>query len=234
MINEIKQEASLPVQSRVDVMVLASINKYLESEGTYVTSMSQLVSWALDLLCNILSNNNLLKMNYLSFTEAYDYLKERGLYQPGVGKGGHKKAIKARRFESMRSRGIDPKVVDKDHYHDIHNKRSIMTAKPSGQISTQQGETLIEEATRIYEEMSKPKVMFEKGDKPRDTSPIVEQVSTGGLNEEKYKLLMGEPSVDSKGKVGSRPKLKSKEEADKAMLEVEKEDRIELDRLKNM
>ena len=133
---DIKREASLPVQSRVDTKVLASLLRYWEGEGQYIRTMSQLLSWSMDLLFEILSRNNRLNTIYDSFAEADDYLIDRGLYQPGIGKRGRRKASSARKFESMRIEGIDPKSTDSGAFNSVHNKQGVNVSNIGDTIDT--------------------------------------------------------------------------------------------------
>ena len=55
---EIKVEASIPVQSRVDIRALAEMVLYWDGEGVYIKTMSQLVNWTVDLCSQILKLND--------------------------------------------------------------------------------------------------------------------------------------------------------------------------------
>lgn len=94
----VKQESSVPVQSRVSVMTLAELDNYWNSEGYEIRSMSQLVSWSLDLLCEILDSNKLLT-RVESIGEAHSYLKKKGLYQRSLEKRSFKKITKDIKYE---------------------------------------------------------------------------------------------------------------------------------------
>ena len=52
-----KQETSIPVQSRTSIISLAELAKYWETTEYDIRSMSQLISWSLDLLRDILKSN---------------------------------------------------------------------------------------------------------------------------------------------------------------------------------
>ncbi len=126
MDKDAKREASLPVQSRIDIRSLATACRYWEGEGVYIDTMSKLVSWSMDLLVEILSRNDRLNTVYSSMTEAINYLEGRGLYSPGSGSGkGRKKAAIGMRFESMKLSGIDPKFENSKDYNMTHNKGSV-------------------------------------------------------------------------------------------------------------
>ena len=234
----VKVEASLPVQARVDVRTLAGLSEYLKSEGMYIDSMSKLVSWSLDLLHEILVSNDRLKIKYLSFTDAYDYLMERGLYQPGVGKGGSKKAQNSRRFESMRLRGINPVVEAKEHYNLTHNKHSVQTSGFSAPVIAGVDATKEAELDDIWERAQKDirdEKAKERAKKGPDTSEIVPQIMSPGLDTETYNRLMAEPATGSNPvKFSDMPRSKTDEENEEEALEIEKEDRLMKEKLKNM
>jgi hypothetical protein len=136
MNSEIKQEASIPVQARVSIVSLAELIMYWESEGKIIKSMSQLVAWSIELLCEVLRANNKLPRGVESIAEAHKYLLSKDMYQPSLKKRSFDKIGAAISFEGMREEGIDPSVkigIGKDiknsnvvgAYNILHNKHSI-------------------------------------------------------------------------------------------------------------
>jgi hypothetical protein len=137
MKGETKQEASIPVQSRINIAVLAELDTYWLSEGRGIRSMSQLVSWSLELLREILKANGKIDISIESVAQAHKYLLERNLYQPSLfNKRGFDKIGAAIMFENMREDGNDPSIKIGDPkepenqnivraYNMLHNKRSI-------------------------------------------------------------------------------------------------------------
>lgn len=133
---EAKQEASMSVQSRISAATLAELDMYWLSEGKRIKSLSQLISWSTDLLCEILWANGKLASRVESVAEARKYLLDRELCQPSLYERGFAKMGVAVSFEGMREAGIDPskevkygKFVDNKNtiskYHMLHNKRSV-------------------------------------------------------------------------------------------------------------
>jgi len=136
MKREQKQEASMSVQSRISAATLTELDIYWMSESKKIKSISQLVSWSLDLLCEILWANQKLRRRVESIAEARKYLMERELIQPSLYERGFDKLGTAVTFEGMREAGIDPsrklmsgRFVDNSNitrkYNMLHNERSV-------------------------------------------------------------------------------------------------------------
>ena len=125
---EIKLEATIPVQARVDITTLCNLDIYWLGEKHGIKSLSQLVSWSLDLLLDILKENGHLEGHeVIKISDAYRYMNERGLMQRGVMKYGREKLATAMRFEALREEGIDPKEYTPRHYNMIHNSHTDKT-----------------------------------------------------------------------------------------------------------
>lgn len=122
MERESRTEASLPVQSRVNIVWLAKLVKYWESEGFWIKSMSQLISWNIDLLHEILVANGKISGEDIKVVEAKECLVKRGLMQKSLKKRGFMKLGAAVRFGGMRDVGVDPKLVDPVSYNVLHKK----------------------------------------------------------------------------------------------------------------
>jgi len=128
--NDKKVESSIPVQSRIDIRLLAEMTMYWESQGVYIKSMSQLLSWSLDLCKQIIESNGQLPKIIETVLEASDFLIMRELYQPGTGMGrkGKNKITRARQLENLRLEGVDPKFGKsggKNEYRLMHNSHSV-------------------------------------------------------------------------------------------------------------
>ena len=146
---EIKQEQSIPTAARVNLITLAKLSEWWNSSGHQVRSMSQLISWSMDLLKEILVSNGKILDTEISVVEANRYLSEHGLYQQSVRRRAVKKIATAIRFEGMREEGIDPKAELPSHYNILHNKKSIEAF--SQIVDIPQGE-LEEQIRRSWEE----------------------------------------------------------------------------------
>lgn len=122
---EVRQEASMPVQSRVSVIDLAELDEYWDSGGYRIKTISQLISWSLELLCNILRANGKLPREINTVVEANKVLEARMLRQAGMRHKAFMKNAAAVRFESMREEGNDPRREIADQYKVLHNAGSV-------------------------------------------------------------------------------------------------------------
>jgi len=128
--SEIKVERSIPVQSRVNLVELAMLDRYFSELGEEIRSMSQLLSWGISLLVETLEANNVLPTKFESLVEANRYLNMRGLYQPGMKSRGRKKLGTALGFESMRGNGINPRNYVKQQFNTIHGNEKKNMDRP--------------------------------------------------------------------------------------------------------
>lgn len=126
---EVRQESSIPVGTRVSMVSLAELDMFWREEGYNVRSMSQLVSWSLDLLCDVLKSNKKMPVEVESVMQAHNYLDSRNLYQKSSKKRGIKKIGTALGFESLREQGIDPKDYAPKQYKIVHNERSVQPSE---------------------------------------------------------------------------------------------------------
>ena len=138
---EIRQERSIPVQSRVNLVELAELDRYFMEHGQEIRTMSQLLSWGISLLIEVLEANNALTEKFESLTEAHRYLNIRGLYQPGMMNRGRKKLGMSMGYESLRLEGVDPRWYDKNNFENIHNENSVKTFEGKV-VSGREDETL--------------------------------------------------------------------------------------------
>ena len=240
MINEVKQEASLPVQGRIDIRTLANLAMYWEINGVNIESMSQLLSWSVELAQHLLSLDGALPFVTDSVAEANGILMERGLYKPGTRKRGQAKAFQAMVFESLRSHGTNPSIHMKPQYNTLHNVRSVKTPEYSDPVASTKiiTDDMWENAQkRIREEEEK-----EKKVRGPDTSPIVKVESLRSGNEEEIDAMLNEAkrraAESEEGqeleKKSDVPRAATKEELDARALELEREERAQLERFKNM
>lgn len=121
---EIKQESSVPIQSRISITSIAKLDSFWFKEGYSIRTMSQLIAWSMDLLCEVLENNKKIE-GEVSVADAYRYLQQRGLFQNSMMKRSFQKAATAVRFEGMREEGLDPRTEAQLQYNRIHNKQSV-------------------------------------------------------------------------------------------------------------
>ena len=186
---ETKQEGSVSVQSRVNVIDLGDLTEWWGGEGIHIKNMSQLVSWSISLLCEILETNEKMKRGN-SVAEAYNKLDVRGLLQKSFKDRNMKKISTAMRFESMRDEGFDPRQVQMQ-YNVVHNKASV---KPwMGSVEVGDGGrdlTYLDEAyKRIAEEKKK-----EIAQACRDNVELARQ--SGSLVQNRLKVESSIPERD--------------------------------------
>jgi len=115
---EIRREATVPVQSRIDIRTLAEICKYFADGEAKISTASQLVSWSLEILAETLRRNDKIELDKPSIEAAYQYLESNGLMQKRMKR---KKLTLARGFEELRMEGEDPMMYASGDYKSIHN-----------------------------------------------------------------------------------------------------------------
>ena len=144
-----KVESSVPVQSRISIVTLAELEMYWASQGIKINSMSQLISWSLDILRELLYSNGKLPKAIDLVADAHNHLSELGLYQQGLKKRSMKKIANAMAFESLRFEGVDPQQYVKKQYNTVHNSKSVRAPEGQG-LHPDVGEMV-----KIYEEKEK-------------------------------------------------------------------------------
>lgn len=147
-----KQESSIPIQSRISLISLAELAKYWKDTEYEIRTMSQLVSWSLDLLRDILKANDMITKDIESVVEARDYLVDNNLWQRKVSKRAFVKLGNAVRFQGFRDRGENPETRDemsKIGHNLMHNKHSVEPYEDK--VSARQ--RLVAKATAIYHEL---------------------------------------------------------------------------------
>lgn len=186
---ESRQERSIPVQSRIDMVSLARLDKYWMSEGYYIRTMSQLVNWSVDLICEVLVSNEKMPSGIDSAMEANRHLMQRGLYQPSMLKKGFKKRAAALGFESLRDEGVEPADYAEGQYRNMHNERSVKVfegkVRPRKEEEKMHYRDDVEEALRkVEEEKEKERdKSTKKAIKAAKASGVLATESTEGLRE---------------------------------------------------
>ena len=129
-----KQESSIPVQSRVSIVTLAALDNYWMGEGREIRTVSQLVSWSLYLLTEILTENDILGIEP-SIEEARNYMMKRKLYQRNMDVRGYQKLGNAIKFQGMREDGCSPQQSinpqDRAAFGIMHKAPNRFSGKPS-------------------------------------------------------------------------------------------------------
>ena len=123
---EVKVERSLVVSSRIDLVSLMRLDKFWESKkGVRINSMSQLVSWSIDLLVDVLEGNQLVGNQGESIVDAHRHFETKGLYQKSNLKKNRQKISAGIRFSNIREQGRSPMFDDGVSYKILHNKNSV-------------------------------------------------------------------------------------------------------------
>jgi len=214
MNEEVKQEASIPVQTRVNIVKLASMLEYWESTGYNIKTMSQLVSWSVDLVYEILDTNKFIKNNQMGIGEARNVLEERGLFQKSLKDRAFKKLGTAISFEGMRGEGINPSQYNPRSYNKLHNKHSVQTF--NGKVSNEK----LAEMTKVAESYVPTNNELTEEKK----NSIWEKVRNSGVNN------AGGDEVDDTILVGEKM---TNEQFDAKQREIERKDRERLEAEKN-
>jgi len=156
---KVRREASVPVQSRIDIRTLAEICQYFADGGAMVTTASQLVSWSLEVLVETLKRNGKVRPEKPSIEAASQFLESNGLMQKRMKK---RKLTMAEGFEELRMEGVDPRMYAGDAYKSIHNNPN-WTGKMPRMSNTQDTQTsagdvidksFLNEAVKTYNEIS--------------------------------------------------------------------------------
>lgn len=125
MEKRLRQESSVPVQTRASIVTLAELDLYWFREGHSIRTMSQLISWSVDLLREVLEANGKVPGEFDTVAKAHQYLQARGLYQRSMKERGFKKIGTALRFESLREEGLDPRNAAPVQHNILHRKGSV-------------------------------------------------------------------------------------------------------------
>ena len=247
MIDELRVENSMPVQSRVDARDLAELALFYEGQGNRVNTYSQLVSWGINLCVEVLVVAKMIKgRRFNNAVEAHRYLDICGLKKQGSLKNRvNSKVLKAKAYAELRLDGADPKFEDPSGYNQIHNRGTfedqphIITRKG---IPTQreidadwnrlQREKMIEEAKerdkKVIEEMDFSTVKLEC----RVKDSVVDQIKEERDEEVSSKMQIQKEIF--KSQKFATPRQLTKEELDAKAAALEKKERDYLKALDNM
>lgn len=169
---EVKQESSIVTASRVNIVTLAELAKWWEESGQRIGTMSQLISWSMDVLKATLVANGQIAKDEISIIDANRYLMTRGLYQKSARNRSFNKIATAIRFEGIREGGNNPQNEDPKSYNIVHNKKSV---KPfGGEVKT------INDQEYLQLEGYPEGYMYRKGDEAQK-SRLIEQLKKLGI-----------------------------------------------------
>lgn len=220
----IKQERSIPVQSRIRLDDLAELATYWETEGFDISNMSKLVSWSISLLREVLAGNGKLPVQVRELADARRMLIERGLYKgekDSMGRRGFRKLGTSISFESMRNEGVDPAQVVPRQYKMLHKGSSVEPF--DGRVSTKGFD--MEKAVEIFENIPADRESILKDlhgsveDKKTDESRQHDAANLGNVDEsndianvDNSECTLKEGSVDDLSKFEENEKKKLEEE----------------------
>lgn len=157
MDKEVRKESSVPVQSRVSIVDLAKLDTYwMRVEGVAMRTMSQLVSWSVAALCEVVESNGKMPGGIDSVADAHKYLTSRGLYQQSLKRRSQSRISAALGFESLRKQGVDPAVHSTRAHKTVHSRHSI-EAFDGDRVSKKSDIDWDEVNKRIAEEKEKEK-----------------------------------------------------------------------------
>ena len=117
---KIRREASVPISTRIDVRSVAMICAYFNDNNISVRTVSQLISWSVEMLVGILRDNGKIGTDKPKIEEAFEFLYKNDLLQMGM----KRKLQRALSYESLRLDGNDPAEYAPADYKGIHNNNN--------------------------------------------------------------------------------------------------------------
>jgi len=117
---EVRREASVPAQSRIDIRTLAQLTQYWFDTGVHVKSISQLISWSLESMVEILRINGKTGEKP-TIEKAEEFMSTLGLMQRGMKR---KKLLIAKTSESLSIEGSSLQSYAPKEYKAIHNNKN--------------------------------------------------------------------------------------------------------------
>lgn len=233
-INEQKVERSIPVQGRVDVVNLTEVYCALRELGYHVKSLSQLVSYCVELAHHALESNKYINRKFDGPLQAFHLLEDVGIVTNTMRKRGFRKVVLSQGLEELRKEQCNPELNAPSRYKEMHNTHSLEAPEFVSNANQVVNE---EEARRIaesYQLMVAKKIQEEK-DRQARMIAIVEQAKKDGLSAEP-RIVQTEPNkpVEAARPIG-RPRTKPVSATDSCMCkdpnitEVEKEKEKKVD-----
>ncbi len=166
-----KQERSLPISARVDVVALAEVAQYWVNEGHHLKSISQLVNWSLDLLKEILAENHKISPT-MDFVDARRFLVAWGLTQASHDKRAIKKIAAATRFAMNRREGYEPSQIDPYGWSELHNKHSVQAPPAYDRDMDAYNKARLEKQKEMHEQYKRERDAKISSYKENDTTVV--------------------------------------------------------------
>ena len=214
MKEETRQEGSVPLAARVNVVDLANLAIFWESKGYLVRSASQLTNWSMELLVDALKTNGEIKEPVETVNDAYNVLSLRGIFQKRMKS---RKLGVALSFESMRAEGGDPSISNPKEYKLMHpedrvNRMPLELGRPKPRLLPLPG----------Y-----PQYLYPEGDEDTKNRLIKQAVAAGIKTTEQVKNEVRERAkaagVMSESKEANVKEGMSMEEINERQAKIDKE-----------
>jgi hypothetical protein len=179
------------MQSRVDVRTMAELDKYFESKGFRINTVSQLISSSLELLREVLVNNGVIGETIDDVMEAYRHMQEVGLIRRKMKERIGSRMHTAASFQELRAEGVEPKDYAPEQFSRVHN-RDKQVAQPVVKSNRSQVNKVIDDdmwekaQKRIMEEAKK-----ETRERIKMAKNYVEEVEDDPRKKESYKYDKG-------------------------------------------
>jgi hypothetical protein len=154
---EEKQERTIAVNARIDMVSLAEMLVYFNSQGIGISSMSSLVSHCVELSRGILDSNGKLESKF-SAGEAFRVLTDLGMINRSTKSRNLKKIMNAIRMENLRVEGENPRNYAPLQYNMVHNSHSV--EPPKINVTSDIVQKAVEEYNR-QEDLEKQKMIEE-------------------------------------------------------------------------
>jgi hypothetical protein len=172
----VRREASVCVQSRVDVRTLAELAQYWGSKGDGIRTMSKLVSWSIELLGKILRDNEKMDKERMLIEDAEKLLEDLKLMTRGMKS---KKLQMAKGFENLRIEGFSPEEYDRRGvFKSIHNNSRWSQGESEMDESIDYDKVAENTRSKIEEEQELRKRIKEGLEKMKKDRKIVLEEST--------------------------------------------------------
>lgn len=126
----IKQERSMAVYGRVDVVALAEVFAALGLANRRPRTLSMLISYCVEIAHSALEQNGYLEKRFDNISNAYHLLLDSGIMTRSAHRQNKKKLDMAWGFENMRKEGDDPEFSAPGYYKGLHNEHSVSVPEP--------------------------------------------------------------------------------------------------------
>ena len=185
-VDDSKIERTMPVATRIDLVVLADLSLMMDRMGLRPNTMSGLVNSCVEIAHKACEDMGWLEQRCDGLSDAFYTLKSQGLIQASMYRRSRVKMQNAMAFENLRKEGINPKDYVPGQYNTMHKARG------SGSVSASKMREIVESieqserddipvAGPVDEEEQKRKIDALKNP---NYDPKVAQAETEKYNEE--------------------------------------------------